>query len=75
MRAHTVSADIAVATTFSNGDRVATTEPYRGFDFGLPATVVSVHPYSGTVTIAPLADQPWSVFLSVDPSSLRHLRS
>ena len=33
-----------MATSFSSGDRVATTEPYRGFDFGLSATVVSVHP-------------------------------
>ncbi len=64
-----------MAASFSSGDRVATTEPYRGFDFGLSATVVSVHPYSGTVTIAPLAHEPRSVFLSVDPSSLRHLRS
>lgn len=64
-----------MATSFLNGDRVVTTEPYRGFDFGLPATVVSVHPYSGVVTIAPLTDEAQSVFLSVDPTSLRRLGS
>jgi hypothetical protein len=64
-----------VATSFSNGDRVATTQPYRGFDCGLSATVISVHPFSGIVTIAPLTEGPTSVFLSVDPSSLRHLGS
>ena len=64
-----------MAASFSSGDRVETTEPYRGFDFGLSATVVSVHPYSGAVTIAPLTPEPWSVFFSVDPSSLRHQRS
>ena len=64
-----------MAASFSRRDRVSTTEAYRGFDFGLSATVVSVHPYSGMVTIAPLTHEPPSVFLSLDPSSLRHLRS
>jgi hypothetical protein len=61
-----------MAASFSNGDRVVTTEPYRGFDLGLSATVVAVHASSGMVTIATLTDEPRSVFLSVDPSSLRH---
>lgn len=69
------ASDHTVATSFLNGDRVVTTEAYRGFDFGLSATVVSVHEYSGIVTIAPLTHQSQSVFLSVDPSSLRHLGS
>ena len=64
-----------MATSFLSGDRVVTTEPYRGFDFGLSATVVSVHPYSGVVTIAPLTDEIQSVFLSIDATSLRHLGS
>jgi hypothetical protein len=61
-----------VATGFSNGDRVVTTKPCRGFDLGLSATVVSVHTASGMVIIAPLTGEPQSVFLSVDPLSLRH---
>jgi hypothetical protein len=65
----------ALASNFFQGDRVVTTEPYRGFDFGLSATVISVHPNSGMVTVAPLTDEPRSVFLSIDPSSLRHLGS
>jgi hypothetical protein len=64
-----------VAESFLTGDRVVTTEPYRGFDCGLSATVVSVHPNSGRITVAPLTEEPRSVFLSVDPSSLRHLGS
>lgn len=64
-----------MANSFSAGDRVVTTEPYRGFDFGLSATVVSVHSNSGRVTVAPLTGKPQSVFLSIDPLSLRHLGS
>ena len=59
---------------FSSGDRVVTTRPHRGFDFGLAATVVSVDPRSGKVTIAPRTTEPPSVFLSIDASSLRYLR-
>jgi hypothetical protein len=64
-----------VRTSFTNGDQVEVTEPYRGMDSGLLARVVSVNAGSGMVTVAPPTDEPRSVFLSVDPSSLRHLRS
>jgi len=73
-----VRADKSTVTSchsFSTGERVVTTEPYRGFDHGLAAMVVSVHPSSDKVTVAPRTVAYRSVFLTVEASSLRHLHS
>jgi hypothetical protein len=53
------------------GDSVEIIEPYRGFDSGLVARVVSVDSASGKVTVVPQAVEPPSVFLSVEASRLR----
>ncbi len=71
--ASTRALDPIAKTEFSSGDRVTTTEPYRGLDSGLTATVVSVDARTGMITVAPPTDEPRSVLLSVGASSLRHL--
>ncbi|MDX6586828.1 MAG: hypothetical protein QOI31_1301 [Solirubrobacterales bacterium] len=60
---------------FTFGDRVETTEPYRGFDSGLEARVVSVDPRSGRVTVAPWVGETPSVLLFFEASSLRRSRT
>ena len=56
---------------FTPGDSVQIVRPYRGFDAGLAARVVSVDSGSGKVTVTPQEVEPTSVFLLVDPSHLR----
>ena len=65
---------MTIVHSFAKGDQVVTTEPHRGFDFGLAATVISIDPRSGKVTIAPRTAEPPSVYLSIDATSLRYLR-
>ena len=57
--------------SFTPGDSVEIIQPYRGFDSGLAARVVSVDSGSGNVTVVLQAVEPPSVFLSVEPSHLR----